>query len=137
MLNETICRLREMELIGNDDIVITCTENHEKAQPEVCERSGATIFVEKGRYILAANNDCLRIFDVDRRTGSFLGIFYRIEKKEITAAAINGRSGSFCVRLITPSGKFTYATKNRLCGRDQENEIARLKEYFTSYFAEV
>ena len=126
-----------MELIGNDDIVITCTGNSENKAPEICERSGAMILAEKGRYILAANNDCLRIFDVDARTGSFLGIFYRIEKDEITAAAVNGRSGSFSVRVITASGKFTYVTKNKLCGRDQENEIARLREYFTSSFAEV
>jgi len=132
MFSRAISYLKDIDMIGNDDIVIACMDNTAKATI----LGGTAASGRAERYILAANKDFLSIFDVDRKTGEFLGTCTKIGSDEIKGARVNGGLISFSVKLITDSRKCTYATSNRFQGRRQKEDIEKLKELFESGFTE-
>jgi hypothetical protein len=133
MYGKTICDLKDLELIGGDDIVIVCTDDTES---EYCGTLGITILAGTGSYILAANKRRLKTFDVDRETGQFLGTCTRIGAEELRSATVNNDEDRLTVKLKTSSWKCTYATNNKLHGHEQEDEILKLKEFFGTGFNE-
>ena len=128
MYDRAINYLKNLEMIDKEDIIVACTDC------ATTPTASAGACADEVHYILAANDEGLRIFDVDRRTGTFLGTYSRIVKDEITAAGINGSMGSFTLTLRTVSERLAYETNVKLYGREQKGEILRLKEYFRSGF---
>jgi len=127
MFDRAINSLRNLDMIDKSDIIVACTQSEEAAAP-------GTAAADECSYLLAANEDGLRIFEVDRRTGTFLGTYSKIEREAIRAAGVNGCLGSFSVRLRTETERIVYETSERLYGREQKSEIARLKRFFESGF---
>jgi len=136
MFDQAISHLKNIDMIGNDDIVIACMDNVTKATILGGAIGAAIASSRAGRYILAANKEYLSIFDVDKKTGEFLGTCTKIGSNEIKGAKVKGGLGSFSVKLRTDSWKGTYATSNKFQGRHQKDDIAKLKELFESDFTD-
>ena len=97
---------------------------------------GAAIAQSKaGRYIVAVNKDGLRIFDVEKKTGEYLGTCSTFRTYEITEAFVKGSLGSFNVVLKTTSGNYKYQTSNKFDKYLQKEEIGKLKAFFESSFS--
>jgi hypothetical protein len=126
--------LKNIDLIGKDDIVIACMDNVIASAVPGGTIGNQIAFSIADRYIMAVNRHSLSLFDVDKETGEFLGICSKFGRKEIIGANVRNSLGSFSVTLRTASEKRVYKTGNMFHGYLQKDNIARLKEFFESDF---
>jgi len=125
MYDDTINDLRNSGLIEKDDIVIGCMDNVLKSAL-LFGAIGAVIATSKAkRYIMAANRNSIRVFDVEKKTGRYLGTYTTFKRMEVTDAVVKG----YYITITTTSGKFKYGTAKKFEGLLQKENIERLSAF--------
>ena len=79
---KTIDELKENGLIKSDDKCAFCLFQAESESNGVT----STILTSKTDYIMAANIDEINLFDIDKKTGEYLGSFLTFKKDDVTYA---------------------------------------------------
>jgi len=134
MYDKTISDLKNLGLIEQDDIAVACMDNITKSIALFGAIGGAIAQSKASRYIVVANKDSLRIFDVEKKTGNYLGTCSTFRADEIAEAFVKGSLGTFNVVLKTTSGNYKYQTSNKFDKFLQKEEIGKLKAFFESSF---
>ena len=135
IFDPTINNLKSLGHIEKDDIVIACIDQVSTGTVVLFGAIGAAIASSKAdTYIMAINGNGITLFDVDKKTGAYLGTQSRLTKEEIVKAGIKGGLGSFSIMLKITSEKRTYSTSNKFRGRHQKEEIEKIKEFLKSNF---
>jgi len=129
MFDQTISGLMNSDLIGREDIIFACTDYVE----------GVSVpFFRSSLFVIAANNDGLSIFKVDKKTGSYSEDRSVIKINEIIKATVQEplfgkkHAGIFTVVINTTSGNRIYSMRNKFKGHVQNEQIVKLKELFES-----
>jgi len=126
MYEDTINDLMNSGLIEKDDVVVACMDNVLKSAL-LFGAIGAAIASSKAkRYIIAANRNSIRIFDVEKKTGNYLGTCSTFKRMEVTDAVVKG----YYITLVTTSGKFKYMSAKKFEGRSQKDDVERLSAFF-------
>ena len=132
MYDKVISELRSSDRIGADDIVVVCMDSTTKGAL-LGGAIGAAIAASKAsHYVMVANGNSLAVFDVDKKTGEYLGTGSKFEKEDVISAVVRGGLGSFSILLKTNSEKHTFSTSNKFRGYVQKDQIAKLRELFKS-----
>ena len=122
MFENTINMLKSQGLILQDDIVVVCMESTASAGFWF-GAIGAAIAAAKAKYyIISANQNEIRVFDLNKKTGEYLGTFFVINKSEIQKAVFSGLFGSFNFSFKSNSVNFKYQANNRF-GINQKEQL--------------
>ena len=137
MYDQVINELRLSKKIGPDDPVIVCMDTPPMAAGILGGAVGALIAsTRSGHYIMAADKDGLTTFDLDKKTGTYLGTGARIEKKDIVKFNFGGALGAFNIVVKTASDKHAYSSGKKFRKYVQEEQVAKMKELFKTFYAD-
>ncbi|MCL2608174.1 MAG: hypothetical protein FWD92_06455 [Methanomassiliicoccaceae archaeon] len=163
MFDQTVNELKNSGLIEKDDVVVACMESIIKSILILMAvgfaggvilglvgdfiggmiggliigslfgyMCGATL--KAGRYVIAANNDSVRVFYVNRKTKKYLGLCSTLRREEINGALVKKSAGSCNIILKTASEERRYYTSNMFEKHSQKEEIEKLKTLFESAY---
>lgn len=130
---KTLDCLKENELIKPDDLCAVCLFKVEIENMGVVSK----VISSKVDYILAANTDELKLFDIDKKTGEYLGSFITFKKDDVKYTkkikernfiwASRGIFGGRCIGIHFIAEKFIheYILPKKHNGFEQND--ARLK----------
>jgi len=128
----TVNNLVNYGLVKQGDIVVACMDSTASGAFFGGAIGAAIASSNASRYIMAVNEKGVSLFDVDKKTGNYLGTCSEFKKEEILKASVGGLFGSFNIILKTASGSYKFQTKNKFYGYLQKEPVARLKAAFKS-----
>jgi len=96
---------------------------------------GAAIAASRAdSYIMAANQDRVRVFGMDKMAGGCTGEYTEFRYQDIKKGIAGGFLGAFDVMIKTDTEKHEYTTNGKFHGHIQKEEIAKMKELLKSRF---
>lgn len=130
----TMQQLSEGGLIGKDDIAVFAQEAPSTAAAVWGGAIGAALSsTNRGSFLIAVNGDRIKLFDIDKGTGAYLGTSSTFEKAELKKVAVS----TFLqkqVTLVSPVAKISLLLPYKLRGYKQKERvteaIAFLKEHY-------
>lgn len=133
MYLDTAMMLQEKGLISSGDIVIFCSEQPSLAAGLFGAVGVAIATSRAQRFILTANKDEIRLFDVDK-DGTYLNSYIPIVKGEIVKAKVSILLGSSNIVIQTLAETKRLAANHKNKGIAQKEELKKLRDLFKSEF---
>lgn len=131
MISETISNLKNSGLIKQDDIVIACMDYMaDNGGPINSNMTALTI----GHYILVANKDGIRLFDINKKTDEYSGICISYKNEKVIKTSISGLFGNLIIGLKTTSGYSSYSASKKFKDYSQKEDLAKLKDFLKHDF---
>lgn len=118
----TIDKLRAGGLIDSDELVLLSMDSA-SAGAAVFGLVGAAIALSNcSHYIFSTNGRDLKFFDIDKKTGEYLGTLTKIERSRIRKLSI-----SMCTLVVKcDSGTLKYAFPKKMKGRKQKEDYKKV-----------
>lgn len=135
MFENTIAQLKSQGLINESDIVIACRDasNVGKAQFWGGAIAAAAVQANAARFILAADEKSIRLFDVNKNTGDYLGSCVQFMKAEIVKAKFGGL-GTYTFVIKTATEKHLFQTTKKFYHFYQKEAVKQLKEFIKANY---
>lgn len=146
--SKTFADLKERGLIGDDDKYAVCLVVPESTSNGVIQ----TVTTSKIDYIMSVNSEELKLFDIDKNTGEYLGSYISFRKADLVYGkkrkerkiiyASRGLFGGMYVAIHFVAENFmhTYELPKKFHGFDQHDARAQLyafvKDVYNSYYDE-
>ena len=116
MFYDTVNFLMGRGFIKPDDLVVACMDSTAAAS----YWGGAIAASNAGRYILAANASGVTLFDVDKKTGQYLGTCIVLNKMNILKARVSGFLGSWTLFVKTTAHTYKLQSRSTFSGYPQK-----------------
>ncbi len=134
MYLETVQRLKAAGLIKDGDIVAACEDAPSTAAFFWGGAIGAAIAGRNRKfYILTANSDEIRLFDVDK-TGVYLNSYVPILRQDIVKAGASGLIGGKNIVIKTHAETLRFLARNKVQGNVQKESLKALQEFLKTNF---
>lgn len=141
--DETISLLKSKGLLTEADKYVFCRYDQPFNVLDMLSAFGgvATVRWSNFDYILAADEERLKIFNINKKTGEFTGNYIFLEKKQINKIKVKKylfKNIRIIVRAKSIKFKSNYFTKNLFRGYEQtENKNAFVNLLQTNYIGKV
>lgn len=120
---ETIDFLKAQGLIAPESEAVACTDYAVSYGGAIV---AAIAMSRANYYILAANENDIRIFDIDKESGIYQNTFSEIKRADVKKAAASGLFGSKVIFIKANSGSFSFSAPAKIKGFPQKEAVARL-----------
>lgn len=135
MLEEAVLKLKTAGLIKPDDIVVACTDIVHASAGWGGWIGVAIAAKNLGHYLLSANRDEIRLFDVDKKTGEYLETYSPILKSEIIKAWATSYLRGKYITVKTDGDIFRFFAYNKFKGYNQKNGLVALKVFLKENYS--
>lgn len=128
MFEQTISELKAAALIKETDIAVVCTDTP-SPMASIFGAIGAAIAASKTQaYILSANENEIKLFDIDRKTCRYNNSFSLFTRENIKKLSVAGLGGKNLV-IKSTDGTTTLTLPYKFRGEAQKPEVLRLAEF--------
>ncbi|GHV01118.1 hypothetical protein FACS1894211_10170 [Clostridia bacterium] len=124
---ETIDFLKQQGLIAPDGEAAACMDYSVSGAVWGGAIGAAVSASHANNYIIAADGNAIRVFDIDKQSGVYQNTFSEIKRENIKRLGVSGLFGSKIVVIKTlNAGALSFSVPAKFKGFKQKEAVARL-----------